>query len=101
MLDGCRYTCDVALSRITGCPEPELPTAAHGFLACDPCRSRLQQPGRIATLELGYRVHSPAELSTTAFFWRQTRWVILDPGGRPLDAHTAAGYARPANDLAS
>ncbi|WP_431236142.1 WhiB family transcriptional regulator (plasmid) [Mycolicibacterium psychrotolerans] len=59
MLDGCHYTGDVLLSRITGRPEPHSPTAAHGFLACDPCRSRLEQPGRIATLELGYRLHSP------------------------------------------
>jgi hypothetical protein len=82
MLDGCRYTGDVLLSRITGRPDPDSPTAAHGFLACDPCRSRLEQPGRIATLELGYRLHSPTEVYTTAFFWRQSRWAILDPGGR-------------------
>ena len=82
MLDGCRYTGDTVLSRVTGSAEPDVPTAAHGFLACDPCRSRLQQPGRIATHELGYRLHSPTAVYTTAFFWRQSRWVTLDPGGR-------------------
>ena len=87
MLDGCRYTGDFMLSRITGARETDFPTAAYGFLACASCRSRLDQPGRIALHELGYRLHSPAELHTVAFFWRQARWVILDPSGR-LDAPT-------------
>ncbi|ULN44696.1 WhiB family transcriptional regulator (plasmid) [Mycolicibacterium crocinum] len=82
MLDGCRYSGDVLLSRVTGCPDPDLPTAAHGFLACPPCQSRLEQPARIAVRELGYRLHSPTEALTAPFYWRQSGWAILDPGGQ-------------------
>lgn len=94
MLDGCCYTGDVLLSRTTGDPDPDPSTAAHGFLACAPCRSRLDQPARIATLELGYRAHSPADMYSTPFYWRQTRWAILDPGGQLQTAPHAARQAR-------
>lgn len=81
LLDGCRYSGGVPLSRGTGDPDPTPPSAAHGFLACSRCRTRLDQPARIATEELGYRVHSPTDVYTAPLFWRQTRWVILDPAG--------------------
>jgi hypothetical protein len=94
LLDGCRFTGDIVLSRLTGDGEPDPPTAAHGFLACDPCRTRLTEPARIAVDELGYRVPSPAAAAQVPFFWRQTRWVLLDPGGRLLDVGISAAHVR-------
>ncbi|WP_431240923.1 WhiB family transcriptional regulator (plasmid) [Mycolicibacterium aichiense] len=92
MLDGCRYTGDTLLSRGTAQRDAHLPTAAHGFLTCEPCQVRLTEPGRIAVDELGYRVPSPTAAAATPFFWRQTRWTYLDPGGRLLDTSSAIAH---------
>ena len=95
MLDGCRYTGDVVISRLTGAPDADPADAARVYLACVPCHARVSQPGRVAVFELGYRLDAATDPGAVPFFWRQSRWALLAPSGRlqplsPTAAHRAS-----------
>lgn len=83
MLDGCRYSGDRICSRFAQAPTSHPASAAELFVCCNSCGVRLDTPGRIAVVELGYRFGSSDDVAAaTPFFWRQSKWLLLSLDGR-------------------
>jgi hypothetical protein len=82
---GCRYSPDAITSRLTGSTVTGGACASQLFVACVICRQTVDDLPRRLAHSYGYRIGSAAAAAVIPFYWRQSRWVLLDPGGRMLD----------------
>ena len=81
MASGCRLTLDAIVSRLGGRPCDELPDAAAGYAICRTCQATVTRMEPRLSHQLGYLIDSPATAVTAAFYWRQSRWMLLDSAG--------------------
>ena len=79
MATRCSLTLDAVLRRYSAAGAPASPSEA--FAACGPCDAALVELPTRALVRLGYQVETAAAAPLAPFFWRQCRWVRLDPTG--------------------
>jgi hypothetical protein len=79
--EGCRYSFDRVLSRCPARPPGENRCPAQLFAACRECADLVAvlQP-HLATRS-GYLVAAGRDPAAVPFFWRGSRWVLLDRDG--------------------
>lgn len=87
---GCRYTNDRIASRVTGQAAHDADAASQLYIVCGACEMTLEQLEPAIACRLGYRIDTAQLPGRVPFYWRQHRWVLLDPSGRLRDAELAA-----------
>jgi hypothetical protein len=96
MAPGCRLTSDRLARRITDGPADHEPGPAELYASCAACTEVLACLEPAAAHRLGYSVASTAAAAATPFYWRGSRWVLLDAGGGVTDIDTTPhGVAQP------
>ena len=81
MTSRCRYTFDTVGSRIDGRIAWDAASSSEAYAVCRPCKAAIESAEPVFVRRLGYLVDEADEPASTAFYWRQTRWVYLDDGG--------------------
>jgi site-specific recombinase XerD len=84
MATNCLLTLDAIDSRIRGKLWFELADPSAGYAVCRRCRSVVARMDRPMARKLGYVVDRQADPTATPFFWRQSRWMLLDSVGRAV-----------------
>ena len=77
----CQLSAGAVLSRLPRCAPAELPDPASGYLCCGSCRSVVTRMETPLARRLGYLVDACRDPGTVPFYWRQSRWVLLDLTG--------------------
>ena len=81
MAPRCRYSCDAIASRVEGLRTRDADTASLLYISCGACQVTLDRLAHPIARRLGYRIPGqPA--ANIPFYWRQSRWVLLDSIGR-------------------
>ena len=81
MAPDCGLGLEAIASRIRGRCSQELPDAAAGYAVCRSCQAAVARVEPRLSHQLGYLVDSPATAATAPFYWRQSRWMLLDSAG--------------------
>jgi hypothetical protein len=89
MAPGCRYTCDRIAARMAGLAVHNADVASLLYVVCGACEVTLERVERPIARKLGYVIDSAQHASTVPFYWRQTRWVLLNAVGRLGSAEDA------------
>ncbi len=89
MAPGCRLTSDRLARRVTAAPAGHDPGPAELYAACAACTDVLACLEPAVAHRLGYSVASKAAAAATPFYWRGSRWVVLDAAGGFADIGTA------------
>jgi Transcription factor WhiB len=90
MILGCRYSLDDLASRVPGDNWRERDDPSGAYAVCRNCKPAIARTDPLLTRQLGYTVDSPTQLLGTPFYWRQSRWVLLDFIGRLRHTDRAA-----------
>jgi hypothetical protein len=89
MAPGCRLTSDRLARRVTAAPADREPGPAELYATCAACADVLACLEPAVARRLGYSVTSTAAAAATPFYWRGSRWVLLDAAGGLIDIDTA------------
>jgi hypothetical protein len=81
MADGCRYTYDRLMSRRAAPRPDEHSSPAAIFAACHSCADKVDGLTHRLAIKFGYMVDVGAHPTSVPFYWRQSRWVMLDRNG--------------------
>ncbi|MEE6140324.1 WhiB family transcriptional regulator [Mycobacterium sp. 050128] len=79
--DGCRYTFDRIVRRHPGERSAENPSPTALFAACVACAEIVNSLGARWATRLGYVVNEGRDPASVPFYWRGSRWVLLDRDG--------------------
>lgn len=79
--DGCRYTFDRTVRRHPGERSAENPSPTALFAACVACAEIVNSLGARWATRLGYVVNEGRDPASVPFYWRGSRWVLLDRDG--------------------
>ncbi|MBV8348783.1 MAG: WhiB family transcriptional regulator [Mycolicibacterium sp.] len=90
---GCRYSGDKIASRVIGLAPHDADTASLLYIVCGACEMTLERIEHPIARRLGYRIDGAQLPGRVPFYWRQHRWVLLEPSGRLRDS--AAEPSRP------
>jgi hypothetical protein len=92
LAEGCRYSHDRLVSRLSS-EATETSTPPSLFAACDVCAEMVAALDRKLAAEFGYVIDAHRDPTHVPFFWRRSRWVLLDRDGwlteMPDEAQTA------------
>lgn len=89
MMPGCRYSLDEICCRVPDLPWRRAGDASALYAACSRCSTAVSNLNAKLCAQLGYVVGN-GRLQTTPFYWRQARWVLLDPAGHMSPMGAAA-----------
>jgi hypothetical protein len=84
MAVGCLLTTDGIATRVPGLRSSDLDDPATCYAVCRQCRSAVTSLDSRLAQRLGYLVDESRNAATVPFYWRQTRWVLLDSVGRAV-----------------
>ncbi len=77
----CALGLEAIASRIQGRCGRELAGAAAGYAVCQSCQGAVARMEPRLSQQLGYIVDNLANAATVPFYWRQSRWMLLDSAG--------------------
>jgi hypothetical protein len=93
MAEGCRYTYDRLVGRRSGVLDAERPAPPDLFAACTVCADIVAALESKLATGFGYVVDARRDPTSAPFYWRRSRWVLLDRDGWltevPADVQTA------------
>jgi hypothetical protein len=81
MSEGCRYTYDLLVGRRSGVASPETSTPPDLFAACDICAEMVAALDPKLAARFGYVTDAHRDPAHVPFYWRRSRWVLLDRDG--------------------
>jgi hypothetical protein len=81
MAADCTLGLDVIASRIRGRCGRELADAAAGYAVCRICQAAVTRMEPRLSHQLGYILDNSGNAATVPFYWRQSRWMLLDSAG--------------------
>ena len=81
MAPGCRYSADNMLSRVRGLPVQHAQVPALIYAICGRCQDILAHIDGPIARRLGYLLDNPSQAAAAPFYWRQSRWHLLDEVG--------------------
>jgi hypothetical protein len=90
MMPGCRYSLDEIRCRVPDLPWRRAGDASALYAACSRCSTAVSNLNGKLGAQLGYVVGKGRPPQTTPFYWRQARWVLLDPAGQMSSTVVAA-----------
>jgi hypothetical protein len=79
--DGCGYTYDRLVGRHSAIFANETPTPPDLFTACSSCADMVAALDPKLAVQFGYVADTQRSLAHVPFYWRQSRWVLLDRDG--------------------
>jgi len=79
--DGCGYTYDRVVGRRSAIFASETPTPPDLFAACSSCADMVAALDPKLAVQFGYVTDTQRSLAHVPFYWRQSRWVLLDRDG--------------------
>jgi hypothetical protein len=82
----CLLTSDGIVSRIPRRLAFELRDPAGGYVACRRCRAVVTKMEPRLARAMGYLVDARHDPGAVPFYWRQSRWMLLDSAGSALPA---------------
>ena len=80
MAPDCLLTLDAIASRIRGRRWHQLPDAAAGYAVCRRCQAAVTRMEPRLSHQLGYIADESGHVDIP-FYWRQSRWMLLDSAG--------------------
>jgi Transcription factor WhiB len=86
MAPNCLLDSDGVCSRIRRRSPSELRDPTAGYVACRRCRSVVTNMHRQLAHRLGYLVDARRDPAGVPFYWRLSRWMMLDSGGSAVPA---------------
>jgi hypothetical protein len=93
LAQGCRYTYDRLVSRHTAGGDTEASSPPALFAACSVCADMVSALDTKLAARLGYVTDAKQDPAHIPFYWRRSRWVLLDRDGwlteMPDNAQTA------------
>jgi hypothetical protein len=81
MAEGCRYTYDGLVGRHSGVPNAETSTPPDLFVACSVCVDIVAALEPKLATGFGYIIGARRDPTGVPFYWRRSRWVLLDRDG--------------------
>jgi Transcription factor WhiB len=81
LAQGCRYSYERLVSRLRAHPEDESSTPPDLFAACKPCADMVAALEPKLATQFGYVVDARHDPVHAPFYWRRSRWVLLDRDG--------------------
>ncbi|MGY4646613.1 WhiB family transcriptional regulator [Mycobacterium sp. URHB0021] len=93
----CLLDSDGICTRIPGRLPSELCDTAAGYVACRRCRQVVTNMHQELAHRLGYLVEARGDPADTPFYWRQSRWMMLDSGGSAVLASERHERHQPAS----
>ena len=79
--EGCRYSYERLVSRLMGQQNAESCTPPDLFAACSSCADMVAALDPKLAVQFGYVADTQRSLVHVPFYWRQSRWVLLDRDG--------------------
>jgi hypothetical protein len=93
LADGCRYTYERLVSRHSAGRDAERSTPPELFAACNVCADMVAALDPKLAAKTGYVIDAHRDPALVPFYWRRSRWVLLDRDGwlteKRDDAQTA------------
>ena len=89
MAPGCRYSADNMASRVHGLAVRHAEAPALIYMVCGRCEDTLTHVDGPIARRLGYLLDSPSQAASAPFYWRQSRWHLLDEVGGLREAAAA------------
>lgn len=81
LAEGCRYTYDRLVSRRLGVAVEETSTPPELFAACNVCADIVAVLDPKMAANTGYVLDNQRDPTHVPFYWRRSRWVLLDRDG--------------------
>jgi hypothetical protein len=81
LAEGCRYTYDRLVSRQFAVPVEEASTPPDLFAACNVCADMVAALDPKLAAKTGYVLDNQRDPTHVPFYWRRSRWVLLDRDG--------------------
>jgi hypothetical protein len=81
MAEGCRYTYDRLMNRRLAVAVEEASTPPELFAACNVCADMIAALDPKLAAKTGYLLDSQRDPTHVPFYWRRSRWVLLDRDG--------------------
>jgi hypothetical protein len=78
---GCQYAFDRAVTRRPNHTDPKNSCVAEVFAACAVCAETVAALDPVLATQLGYHIESGCDPASAPFYWRLSRWVLLDRDG--------------------
>jgi hypothetical protein len=79
--DGCRYTYERLVSRHPSIVDSETATPSDVFAACSSCAEMVAVLNLKLAIGFGYVLDAHRDSAHVPFYWRGSRWVLLDRDG--------------------
>jgi hypothetical protein len=81
LAEGCRYAYERLVSRALSRRDAESFTPPDLFAACSSCADMVAALDPKLAVQFGYVTDTRRSLAHVPFYWRQSRWVLLDRDG--------------------
>lgn len=81
LAEGCHYVYERLVSRRSSMPSPEVSTPPDLFAACDSCADMAAALDSKLATRFGYVTDAHRDPAYVPFYWRRSRWVLLDHDG--------------------
>jgi hypothetical protein len=81
LAEGCRFAYERLVSRELAQPNNESSTPPDLFAACNPCADMVAALDPKLAAEFGYVIDAHRDSAHVPFYWRRSRWVLLDRDG--------------------
>lgn len=86
-VEGCNYTFDRLVARCTSRDHTENHSPTGVFVACELCADAIARMEPRLAKRFGYLIGASVDPASVPFYWRASRWVLLERDGWLTEIH--------------